>query len=118
MTDAPEPPYQKWPLESVPEVAKQTCNTTTSRVLSCAPVHFLSHEKIVGTKKITMPSPLGCPKNKQLFSQKSQYYSQILFLLCPLQGPPVWESCGWGAKNNINSVERKVLKNMQCTIKD
>lgn len=58
--------------------------------------------------------PRGCPRNKQWFSQKSRHYSQTLFLLCALQGPPGWESCGCGVKNQISllweeSMFRKIL---------
>lgn len=67
-----------------------------------------------GEKMVMRLFPPGCPRNKQLFSQKSRHYSQTLFLLCPLQGPPVWESCGCGVKNKISMVvmrsrSRKIL---------
>lgn len=56
-----------------------------------------------GLKKMVMKFfPRGHPRNKQLFSQKSLHYPRTLFLLCPQQGPPGWESCGCGVKNNIS----------------
>lgn len=68
-------------------------------------------------KKMVMRlSPPGRPRNKQWFSQKSRHYSQTLFLLCPPQGPPVWESCGCGVKNKISMVLMRTWTGKYCLI--